>query len=98
MNFTEFGRKTLSCGTFAYSYISCVGGYMIKITNLDTNYSRYTAGINVSKNYFPIIMTNLIENDITPDDMDMFLILEMTKYAELYPSIPKKSQRKYLYL
>ena len=98
MDFTEFGRKTLPCGTIAYSYARCDSGYMIKIANIDTDDARCTAGISVNKNYLSVIMANLMENDITMDDMDMFLILEMTKYNELYPPIRKKSQSKYLYL
>ena len=98
MNFTEFGRKILPCGTIVYSYMLCSGGYMIKITNLDTSEERCTAGVNVNRDYISVFMTNLMDNDITADNMDTFLMNELNNYFELYPPKAKRIQRKYLYL
>lgn len=98
MIFKEFGTKALSCGEVVYSYKLCTGGYMIKISNLATGKERCTAGINVSADYIPVIMTHLMDNDVTSDNMNEFLINELNKYFELYPPKVKRTQGKYLYL
>lgn len=98
MNFVEFGTKTLPCGTVSYSYKLCYGGYMIRILNLDTSKERCTAGINVQSDYITVIMTNLMDNNVTADNMDAFIINELNHYLELYPPKRKRIHRKYLYL
>ncbi len=98
MNFREFGTKTLSCGTVSYSYKLCYGGYMVRIVNLDTGSERCTVGVDVPSDYITVIMTHLMESDITEDNMDAFLINELNKYSELYPPKIKRTQGKYLYL
>ena len=98
MTFKEFGKKTLPCGTISYSYVLCIGGYMIRILNLDTLEERYTAGVSVNSDYISVIMTNLIENNVTVDNMHEFILNEMSKYLELHPPKTKRNHSKYLYL
>lgn len=98
MNFIDFGTKTLSCGTIMYSYKLCTGGYMIKITNLSTDSEIYSAGPDVSPDYIPTIMRHLMDNDVTAENLNEFLIDELNEYFELHPPKGKRTQNKYLYL
>lgn len=98
MNFIEYGRKTLSCGTVVYSYMYCTGGYLIIVRNINTNEECGTAGVNVPREYLFGIMDRLMESDISPNDSSTFIFNEVHHYFELHPPKAQKAYSNYLYL
>lgn len=98
MNYFEYGRVSMSCGTIVYSYSRTQSGYAIKLHNTDTDKFSITAGINISRERLLTIMEKLITNSVTLDNVHDFLREELTVHRCKEASESNKSGSKYLYL
>ena len=66
MNWREFGRVSLFCGTIVYSLSEGANGYTIIVKNEDTGESCCVGGIMASPDFVNDLLERMVRGCVTP--------------------------------
>lgn len=66
MNWREFGRVNLFCGTIVYSLSEDAGGYTIIVKNETTGESCCVGGIMASSEFVNDLLDRMVKGSVTP--------------------------------
>lgn len=66
MNWREFGRVSLFCGTIVYSISDGADGYTIMVKNETTGESCCVGGIMASSSFVNELLSRMVNGSVTP--------------------------------